>query len=412
MAKTLLLLGGSAQQLIAIEAAKARGCRTVLCDYLEDNPGQYDVDVFYLTSTTDKESVLAIARSEQIDGVVAYSSDPAAPTAAFVADALGLPGVPCSTADSFCEKHRFRAFLSDHGFNVPFSLAISGHEGAESLVGLPFPLIIKPTDSSGSKGVTVVRHEDEVEEALAYARSFSRNNVIIAEEFVERDHPHVIEAEIFVINGKVVTWGLINSIRDADVNPLLPAAYSYPLALSPKRVRLVKDEVTRLVECSEVSDGAFNIEMIIDDRDRLFFLDAGPRNGGNMLPEFIGSIAGADLVGATIDIALGNPVDVSDIMLDGKEGGSWGLAVVHSPKRGSFEGVSYSAEAKRALRREVLFRNFGEEVRPFITCNDAIGLAFFGFADKESARMVMEDLSSHVKANLSSTPEIENSGSL
>lgn len=412
MTKTLLLLGGSAQQLIAIEVAKARGCRTVLCDFLEDNPGQHAVDVFYLTSTTDKESVLAVAKSEQIDGVVAYSSDPAAPTAAFVADALGLPGVPCSTADSFCEKHKFRTFLREHGFNVPFSRAISSNDGAESLAGFPLPLIVKPTDSSGSKGVTVVRCEDEIEGAIAYARGFSRNGVVIAEEFVERDHPHVIEAEIFVVGGKVVTWGLINSIRDAESNPLLPAAYSYPLNLSSQRIKLVKDEVTRLVECSEVRNGAFNIEMIIDDRDRLFFLDAGPRNGGNMLPEFIGSIANADLVRATIDAALGNPVDASDIMLDGKEGGDWGLVVIHSSEGGLFEGVSYSAEAKRALRREVLFRNFGDKVRPFVTCNDALGLAFFEFADKESARKVMEDLSAHVTVSLSQSLEIVDSGSL
>ena len=92
--KKLLLLGGSAQQVIAIETAKQMGYATVLCDYLPDNPGQYAADTFYLVSTTDREAVLAVARAERVDGVLAYASDPAAPTAAYVAEQLGLPGNP------------------------------------------------------------------------------------------------------------------------------------------------------------------------------------------------------------------------------------------------------------------------------------------------------------------------------
>ena len=79
--KKILLLGGSAQQVIAIEKAKELGYYTVLCDFLPDNPGQHAADKFYLVSTTDKEAVLEVARAEQVSGVLAYASDPAAPTA-------------------------------------------------------------------------------------------------------------------------------------------------------------------------------------------------------------------------------------------------------------------------------------------------------------------------------------------
>ena len=92
--KTILLLGGSAQQIVAIETAKRLGYFTVLCDYLSDNPGQYVADKFYLVSTTDKDAVLEVAKNENVDGVLAYASDPAAPTAAYVAEKLGLPGSP------------------------------------------------------------------------------------------------------------------------------------------------------------------------------------------------------------------------------------------------------------------------------------------------------------------------------
>lgn len=92
--KKILLLGGSAQQVIAIETAKRLGYYTILCDYLTDNPGQYYADKFYLISTTDKEAIFKVAFDEAIDGVIAYASDPAAPTAAYVAEKMNLPTSP------------------------------------------------------------------------------------------------------------------------------------------------------------------------------------------------------------------------------------------------------------------------------------------------------------------------------
>ncbi len=84
--KKILLLGGSTQQIPAIEYANKMGYYTLLCDYLPDNPGKKYADKFYCVSTTDKDAVLKVAEKEKIDGIVAYASDPAAPTAAYVAE--------------------------------------------------------------------------------------------------------------------------------------------------------------------------------------------------------------------------------------------------------------------------------------------------------------------------------------
>ena len=110
--KKILLLGGSAQQVPVIEKAKQLGYYTILCDYLPDNPGQYVADKFYPVSTTDKEPVLEIAEREQVNGVLAYASDPAAPTAAYVAEKMGLPGNPYQSVEILCNKDRFRKFLT------------------------------------------------------------------------------------------------------------------------------------------------------------------------------------------------------------------------------------------------------------------------------------------------------------
>lgn len=388
--KKILLLGGSAAQLIAIEKAKELGYYTVLCDYLPDNPGQYIADSFHLVSTTDKEAVLKVAKEEQINGIVAYSSDPAAPTAAYVANAMNLPGMDYDVVRHFCEKQLFREFLAKNGFNVPQSVEVKVPYDYDSIdiSHLQFPLIVKPTDSSGSKGITVIETESELKEALKYAQEYSRNKVLIIEEFIRRDHPFVIEAEIFTINGEVVTWGVINSIRDTASNPLLPAAYSYPLEVSPNRKELVRKEVSRLVKATGNTSGAFNIEMIIDKHDRLFFLDAGPRNGGNMLPEFISMIARKDIVEATIKTAMGDTSNL-DVALDGEEGGYWGLGVLHTSQSGLYNGVEYSKLAKEALIREEVQKKIGEQVRPFERCNDLVGLNFLHFKNQSDMDEVM-----------------------
>ena len=174
--KTLLSLGGSAQQVVALETARRLGLRTVLCDYLPDNPGQFHADKFYCTSTTDREAILAVAESEKIDGIIAYASDPAAPTAAFVAERLELPTNPCESVEILCNKDRFRRFLAENGFNTPKAAGFT--ERDEALAGLDdfaFPVIVKPVDSSGSKGVTVVRKPADYPEAVDFAFSFSRS---------------------------------------------------------------------------------------------------------------------------------------------------------------------------------------------------------------------------------------------
>lgn len=399
--RKLLLLGGSEAQLISIEKAKKLGYYTVLCDFLPDNPGQHIADSFHLVSTTDKDAVLAVAKEEQINGIVAYSSDPAAPTAAYVANAMKLQGMNYDVVRHFCEKHMFREFLIENKFNVPQSVEVTVPYELNSIdySKLQFPIIVKPTDSSGSKGITVLQNASGLENALKYAQEYSRNKTLIIEEFIVRDHPYVIEAEIFTINGKIVSWGLINSIRDQNSNPLLPSAYTYPLDLTDERKVIVRNEVSRLVAATGNTSGAFNIEMIIDCHNRLFFLDAGPRNGGNMLPEFISMISNKDIVEATLRVAMGD-FDNLDVELDGESGGYWGLGVLHTAAAGKFNGITYSSLAKKSLLRENIQKKIGQDVRPFERCNDLVGLNFCHFNSKEEMEEVMCDMYRSMKVEL------------
>lgn len=301
-----MLLGGSNQQVIAIDTAKRLGLYTILCDYLPDNPGQFHADRFYLTSTTDIDAVLQIAEEEKIDYIISYASDPAAPTAAYVAEKLGLPTNPLHAVETLCNKDLFRDFLRTHGFNAPRS---QGYGTAEEAIAdhskFMLPVLVKPVDSSGSKGATLLRDWAGLARALDFAFSFSRGHRVILEEFIEKKHPYLIGGDIFVSNGEVIQWGLMNCHRDPCVNPLVPVGKSYPPVLGPRDLQAVKDTLQRLVTELGIRFGPMNVELVIDNQDRVFPIDIGPRSGGNMIPDLLGMIFDCDVVEMCIRVAMG-----------------------------------------------------------------------------------------------------------
>lgn len=392
--KKLLLLGGSAQQVIAIENAKKLGYYTILCDYLTDNPGQYVADKFYLDSTTDKEKILQIAENEKIDGIVAYASDPAAPTAAFVAEKLGLPTNPYISVETLCNKDKFRDFLKNNGFNTPLAMGFADKESAIlSIDKFSFPVIIKPVDSSGSKGATVLKSKDGFEKAVEFAFSFSRGNRIVIEEFIEKNHPYLIGGDLFVSDGRVVMWGLMNCHRDSRVNSLVPVGKSYPPIISDEYLNAIKSTLQTMIDKLKIKSGAMNVELIVDNRGKVFLIDVGPRNGGNMIPDLLGYIFNIDVVEMTIKTAMGDK-----LLLDiGKPKQYYATHNLHSSKRGIFDHIEYSKEIEKYIIRKCEYKKTGDKVEYFDNASKALGIIFFKFDSAGSMNRILQNIDNHIR---------------
>lgn len=382
MSRTIMLLGGSSHQVPAIETAKRLGYRTVLCDYLPDNPGQYVADVFYQESTTDRELMLKIARAERIDGVLSFGSDVAAPTAAYIAEQLGLPGNPLTSVEILSEKYLFRPYLAEHGFNCPKALSFSADEDVAQVIaharGLRLPVVLKPTDSSGSRGVTVLcgLAEGEVSRALDYAREFSRNRILELEEYIEYGFPHLIGGDLFVAEGVVRFWGLMSCLRDTELAALVPVGKAFPCGLSARQLVALKDEVQRLVTSLDFKFGEMNVEVIMGADGKPYILELAGRAGGNMIPLQLQDISGIDLVEALVRYTMGEgPLDVA---FDGN-GRVMATSVLHARETGTFRGITYAAELRPHIYREMVYVRPGDHVERLTYGNKAIGLVFLRF---------------------------------
>ena len=404
--RTILLLGGSRRQVVAMETAKRLGYRTVLCDYLPDNPGQYHADVFYQESTTDRQTMLRIARQEGAQGVLAYASDPAALTAAYVAEQLGLPTNPLASVEKLSVKHLFRAHLHEAGLPCPKATPISADAKAEEAIaasrGMRLPVVLKPTDSSGSKGVTVLEERDPqaFAAAIEHAAGFSRNRVLVLEEYIRAKFPRVIGGDIFIAHGKVAFWGLMSCLRDESLGGLVPVGERFPSGLSPEQTAKVKQVIQDLVTSLNLQFGEMNVEVIVGEDDVPYFLELGARAGGNMIPVQLSDISGIDLVEANVRYAMGDDslsVAFSEADAQGRANCTY---VPHSSVDGIFRGLNIAPELAPHVYRTVPYVEEGAHVERFDGANKALGILFLRFDSVEQMEQMLTRMSELVRARV------------
>lgn len=374
--KKILLLGGSLQQIPSILKAKELGVYTITCDYLPENPGHQYADEFYNVSTTDKEAVLELAQKLEIDGIVAYASDPAAPTAAYVAEKMGLPGNPYESVNLLTQKDLFRAFLAEHNFNTPKA---KGYETYEEILAeideFKFPIMVKPVDSSGSKGVVKVYNKDELKAAVEEALSYSRGKRMVVEEFIQKKG-YQVSGDGFSVDGKLVFTSYGNELYSGNgTREYVALGEFWPTLLSPEMKKKVDDELQKLITALGMRTSAYNIEVIIDENDDVYVLELGPRNGGSYIPQLIQYATGVDMVEYTIKGALGE--DCSSIQMTDTKG-VWSNYMILSKSSGIFEELWFEPEFKENNLIEVHCTcEKGEEVYAYQNTTHSLGTILF-----------------------------------
>ena len=373
MQKRILFLGGAMQQIPIIKMAKEMGLYVITCDYLPDNPGHKLADEYHNVSTTDMEGVLELAKQVKPDGIVAYASDPAAPTAAYVAEKLGLPGNPYESVHLCTQKDLFRAFLKEHGFNCPKAKGYNTFEEAYAEIdNFKFPVMVKPVDSSGSKGVVKIFSKDELKAAVEEALSFSRGKRFIIEEFIVKKG-YQVSGDGFSYNGKLVFTSYGNELYSGQggTRDYVALGEFWPSLLTKEQKDKVDDELQRLITALGMRTCAYNIEVILDENDTPYVIELGPRNGGSYIPQLIQYATGVDLVKYTILGALGE--DCSDLHM-AETKAAVGNYKIMAHVQGKFKGIKWDPEfEKNNLLDVYCTAKPGDPVRNYQSTADSMG---------------------------------------
>ncbi len=342
--KKILMLGGSMQQIPSILAAKNMGLYTITCDYLPDNPGHKYADEYYNVSTTDKDAVLELAKRLKIDGIVAYASDPAAPTAAYVSEKMNLPGNPYESVEILTQKDKFREFLNANGFNTPQAGGYCDYMTAYSDIDrFKFPVMVKPVDSSGSKGVVKIMKKDELKDAFEEAMQYSRSKRIIIEEFIQKKG-YQISGDGFSVDGKLVFTSYGNELYSGKgTREYVALGEFWPSLLSDELKNKVDAELQKLISALGMKTSAYNIEVILDKDDNVYVLELGPRNGGSYIPQLIKYATGVDMVDYTIRAAIGE--DCSELKMEPTKG-CYSNYMIYSTVSGKYKYIWFDEKFK------------------------------------------------------------------
>lgn len=379
-----MLLGGIRYLLPAIESAHKHNCHVITVDFLPNNIAHRYSDEYHNVSILDRIAVLDLAKSIQIDGILSYAVDPGVVTAAYVAEQMGLP-FTCSyeSACIFQDKSRFRHFLADNGFNAPHAKGyVNAEDAIKDMDYFNWPVIVKPVDSAGSKGVSRVDDPKDLEKAIVHALDESHIGHFIVEDFLELDG-YQSSADCFSVDGKLVYADYSDQLFDKDAaNPYTPALEIWPSTMKQEHQDYLNSELQRLLTLLNCGTGLYNVESRLCKNGKPYIMEVSPRAGGNRMAELQRIGTGIDLIEAEVLKAVGEPF--SNIITMPQYDGCYVNDIAHSLKSGTYQGINYDDTFKQNhVISEAIYPSVGDQIEVFHGANNAIGSIFLKFANRK-----------------------------
>ncbi|MGF1586708.1 MAG: acetyl-CoA carboxylase biotin carboxylase subunit family protein [Bacteroidales bacterium] len=298
-----IVLGGTNSHTCLIHNLKMRGYHTILVDYNENPPAKEAADEHFLESTLDFEQVTGIAQKENVDLVISTSVDQANVTACYVGEKLGLP-IPYSfnTAFQISDKTSMKTLLKQG--NIPTSnfIFVNGSEEF-SMNHLNLPLVVKPADSNGSKGVRRVDTISELQKYSIEALSLSRSKKVIIEEFVEGVE---IGVDCFIADNHahIIAMHRKRKPQIKDGSVMFSLGSISPPEVSNNAKQKIQYIANQIAKIFQLNNTPLIIQLIIND-DNVSVVEFAPRIGGGLNFKTIKLFTGFDIIDATVDSFLG-----------------------------------------------------------------------------------------------------------
>ena len=298
--KILAIIGASYLQLPLVKKAKEMGVYTLCFAWEEGAVCKGVADEFHPISIVEKEQILQVCREKQINGICTIASDVAAPTVAFVAEHLGLVGNSYEVALRSSNKYQMRNAFVSAGIPCPKYQVVTSKSELHDRYDLP--LIVKPTDRSGSLGITKVTRQEDLLSAVDIALGCSFKHEAILEEYIEGRE---ISVEFISYQGKHYPLQITDKVT-TEAPHFVELEHHQPADLSREQYKEVYRLTEKALNALGVTNGASHSEYKITANGRVVVMEIGARMGG----DFIGSdlvylSTGYDYLGGVIDVALG-----------------------------------------------------------------------------------------------------------
>ena len=302
--KTLAIVGASYLQLPLVERAKELGLRTICFAWEDGAVCKDECDKFCPISIVEKEQILEVCKTERIDGICTIASDVAAPTVAYVAEQMGLTGNSYECAVRANNKFLMRDAFLHAGIPSPKYICVTSEiqwNANEIVKELGLPLIVKPSDRSGSLGVIKVDHPEQLQAAIQNALECSFRHEAIVEQYIEGRE---ISVEFISYQGKHFPLQITDKVTTGAPH-FVELEHHQPANLDERKYAEIYDLTKRALDALGVTNSASHSEYRITEDGRIYVMEIGARMGG----DFIGSdlvqlSTGYDFLRGVIDVAL------------------------------------------------------------------------------------------------------------
>ncbi len=304
----LMILGGSNCQLHGAERANAMGVDTVLADYTANPPAASVCRIHERISTFDIEACIKAAKEHQVTGVMTMGTDQPVYTAARICGELGLPGMLTEEqAFSVTNKKRMKEILTQAGIPTAKYRIVDSGTAAEDLKCMKPPLVIKPLDSQGQRGIYKLWSAGEVLGHLESTLSFSRCSEALAEEFYDSDE---VTVSGWIGDGTLYILTVTDRLLYPDQTHIgVCTGHRFP-SVHMDQYEEIRDISCNVVKAFGLTEGPFYLQLLIG-KQGILVNELACRIGGAFEDVFIPWISGFDILGAVLDGALGRKVDVS-----------------------------------------------------------------------------------------------------
>lgn len=300
--KKLVIIGANDFQNQLILKAKEMGYETHVFAWESGDIGEKTADYFYPISIIEKEQILEKCNEIKPDGICSIASDLATITVNYVSENLGLNSNAYSSTLQCTNKYEMRKVMLANGINTPKFLKVSQDSSTWNIEGITFPVIVKPTDRSGSRGITKVFKKEELEKAINNSINNSFEKRAIVEEFIEGEE---YSCECISYKGKHHFLTFTKKYTTGAPN-FIETGHMQPSDIKPEYQEKIKKEILKTLDALEVKNGASHTEFKVDEKGNCKIIEVGARMGGDCIgSDLVRLSTGYDFTKMVIEVACG-----------------------------------------------------------------------------------------------------------